>query len=228
MIGAKRFNSTFHVLAPFATDVSTSALKDEPMFFNSDLTFAYAKGGSATRAFIDAMPDEWRDAPAVFDSRVHMLMPGWFPAIPGFHHDDVPRPPIPVGQHFGTAGQPDYDTPRYHSDHIMGLINGDIAPTEFAIGLCEMPEVPDGEVIYRRWHIEVERLIGARKMFRVSAPDRKLLQFDCHAFHQGTRTVGNGWRWFGRVSRNTERTATVTNEIRRQVQVYLEYPMEGW
>lgn len=39
---------------------------------------------------------------------------------------------------------------------------------------------------------------------------------------------GNGWRWFGRISRNTDRVKTVTNEIRMNAQVYLEFPMEGW
>src|ERR1700749_4013133 len=86
----------------FAATVPNEVLKNEPMFFNSDLNFAYEAGGPATRSFIDALPDGWKAEPAVIDTRVHMLMPGWFPAIPGFHHDDVPRPAIPVGHHFGT------------------------------------------------------------------------------------------------------------------------------
>ena len=42
------------------------------------------------------------------------------------------------------------------------------------------------------------------------------------------QTVRNGWRWFGRVSRNTDRVKNITNEIRVNAQVYLEFPMEGW
>jgi hypothetical protein len=228
MKGAKRFDSRMTPLLPFAQDIENSAIKDEPMFFNSDLAFAYAQGGPITRSFIDALDSEWRDQPAVFDSRVHMLMPGWYPAIPGFHHDDVPRPAIPVGQHFVTAGQPDYDAPRYHSRHILGLVNADVAPTDFAIGKCTMPEIADGDLIYRAWHAEVERLLAAGEMERVAAPDRTLVHFDWQAFHTGVPAVSNGWRWFGRVSFNTDRTDKITNEIRRQVQVYLEFPMEGW
>lgn len=198
------------------------------MFFNCDVPFAWRNAGPITKSFLDALPEEWWDEPAVFDSRVHMLMPGWYPAIPGYHHDDVPRPAIPVGQHFVTAGQPDYDNPRYRSEHIMGLVNANIAPTNFALGTCTMPRVADGDLIYRRWHEEVERLLAVGAMESVAAPDRKLIAIDCDAFHQGTKAVGNGWRWFGRVSRNTDRTATITKEIRRQVQVYLEFPMEGW
>ncbi len=228
MQGDKYFSSDFTPLAPFAADVSNDAIKDEPMFFNSDIQYAWEYGGPITRAFIDALPDDWRGARAVFDSRVHMLMPGWYPAIPGYHHDDVPRPPIEPGKHFITAGQPDYDAPRYRSKHILGLVNATVAPTHFAVGECVMPEVADGDLIYRRWHTEVERLLEAGEMKAVAAPDRTLVYFDCDAFHTGTQAVASGWRWFGRISRNTDRANNLTNEIRRQVQVYLEFPMEGW
>lgn len=228
MHGDKEFYSTFETLRTFGSAIPNGEIKNEPMFFNSDLKFAYINGGRITRAFIDSLPTDWKDGEVVFDTRVHMLMPGWFPAIPGYHHDDVPRPEIPVGQHFATSGQPDYDNPRYRSEHIMGLVNGDICPTHFAVGECTMPEVADGELIYRRWHNEVERLIAEGSLDCELAPDRTLIRFDCDAFHTGTKAVGSGWRWFGRVSRNTDRAKTVTNEIRQQVQVYLEFPMEGW
>jgi len=226
--GNKPFDSRMTPLGPFAQDVDNAAIKDEPMFFNCNLVFAYENGGPVTRSFIDALDQEWREAPAAFDSRVHMLMPGWYPAIPGFHHDDVPRPAIPVGQHFVTAGQPDYDNPRYHAQHILGLVNAAVAPTDFAVGRCVMPEVADGDLIYRAWHAEVERLLASGEMERVSAPDRTLVHFDWQAFHTGVPAVSNGWRWFGRVSFNTDRVERISNEIRRQVQVYLEFPMEGW
>lgn len=229
----KDFEMTYHfrsevIVGPsFGSNVANEQLKNEPMFFNSSLEFAYDNGGPATRAFIEKLPPSWQEA-TVIDSRVHMLMPGWYPAIPGFHHDDVPRPMIPVGQHFGTAGQPDYDTPRYQSRHIMGLINAEIAPTQFALGECDMPKVPNDDIIYRIWHLEVERLLKEGKLTSFSVPDRALIHFDCHAFHQSTKATKAGWRWFARVSKDTERVRTITNEIRRQVQVYLEHPMEGW
>jgi hypothetical protein len=224
---AMKFESQMRVIGPFASAIENSEIKNEPMFFNCNTDYALAHGGPITAAFFAALPADWHDCPVVFDSRVHMLMPGWFPAIPGFHHDDVPRPSIPVGHHFVTAGQPDYDNPRYRSEHICGLVNADIAPTNFAIGQCTMPAVPDG-LIYRAWHGEVTRLIETGEMESVSAPDRQLVYFDCDDFHQGTKAVDAGWRWFGRISRNTDRVNSVTNEIRRQAQVYLEFPMEGW
>lgn len=223
----KHFNSEIREIGQFAQTVSNDNIKNEPMFFNSDLHFAYSNGGAITKSFIDALPSDWRQD-VVFDSRVHMLMPGWYPAIPGFHHDDVPRSDIPIGQHFITAGQPDYDTPRYYSQHILGLVNADICPTEFAVGECLLKRVPDGELIYRQWDAEVKELLKSGSLKHAVIKDRTLTMFDWQTLHSGQKTNAHGWRWFGRVSRNTERVNKITNEIRVNAQVYLEFPMEGW
>ena len=222
----KIFRSEAKDLSTFAVEINNSQIKNEPMFFNCDLNYAWDKGGPITKSFIENLPQDWGDA--VFDSRVHMLMPGWYPAIPGFHHDDVPRPDIPVGQHFLTAGQPDYDNPRYLSEHIIGLVNADVCPTVFAIGNCVMPKIADGDVIYRHWHDEVERLIDSGAMQLKQVKDRTLTGFDWQSFHSGTKALKSGWRWFGRVSKNTERQRKITNEIRVNAQVYLEFPTQGW
>lgn len=228
MNSPKTFNSKVSEVGKFALHVSNEQIKNEPMFFNSSPEYAMEHGGSITQSFFNNLPDDWVKSECVFDSRVHMLMPGWYPAIPGFHHDDVPRPEIPVGQHFATAGQPDYDNPRYKSEHILGLVNADVCPTVFAIGSCTMPQIPDGNLIYREWHTEVQHLIAFDRLQQIKAKDRTLYYFDWETFHTGQQAVSSGWRWFGRISRNTDRTKTVTNEIRHQAQVYLEFPMEGW
>jgi len=214
----KTFKPNLRELGSFATDISNIVIKNEPMFFNCDIQYAYENGGAITKSFIDNLPDDWKKN-VVFDSRVHMLMPAWYPAIPGWHHDDVPRP---------LNGQPDYDNPSYQSEHIMGLVNADVCPTQYINSECIMPAVPDDEVIYKKWHIEIEKLIKENKVEVVEANDRTLIYFDCNTFHTGIGARSNGWRWFGRVSRNTERVEKITNEIRVNCQVYLEFPMEGW
>jgi hypothetical protein len=223
-----KFDSQIKELKRFAEDVSNDQIKNEIMFFNSDIDFAWNAGGPITRSFIDSLPEEWLQIDTVLDSRVHMLMPGWYPAIPGFHHDDVPRPPIPVGQHFISAGQPDYINTRYHSEHICGLVNADICPTQFAIGSIHLDLPPEGELIYRTWHPQIVDALASQFLDSYSAPDRTLVQFDWQTFHTGTKAISNGWRWFGRVTRKSDRCDNITNEIRHQTQVYLEFPMEGW
>jgi hypothetical protein len=195
-------------------DFDQDQVKNEPMFFNADADFAWKSGGPITRAFLEAAPETI----TVFDSRVHMLMPGWFPCIPGWHHDDVPRSAY--------GGQPNYVDPEYRSQHVMAMINGDICPTEFAVGWVDVSVVPPGDVVYKKWHVEVEEQIESGLLSRVSAPSNTLVWFDDRSFHQGTRAVDGGFRWFGRASWETGRKPT--NEIRRQVNVYLDKPMEGW
>lgn len=192
-------------------------VKNEPMFWQADLKFAQENGGPITKAFLAALPAYMKRQPLVFDSRSHMLMPGWFPCIPGFHHDSVPRNT--------TTGQPNYDVEN-HVFHAIALINGDICPTEFAIGESEFPQVPDGEIIYKVWHNEVDKQLKSGILQSWKAISNRVIFMDGQTWHQGTKAVKNGWRWFGRASIFDDRTAK--NEIRKQTTVYLEFPMEGW
>ena len=216
------FNSKVEDRGPLRLPTyTTTDMKNEPMLFNVALGMAWLAGGRITRDILNCLPRDWQDPHVVVDSRVHMLMPGWFPCIPGWHHDDVPRHP-------GDGGQPGYRNPAYHSEHLIVLINGDICPTEFALGCAWFPEVPPDQLTYKTWHPMVDAQIAAGTLQRWTCPSNRMVQFDAHTWHQGTRAVRDGWRFFIRFSRNTERALRVTNEVRRQVQVYLDNPYEGW
>jgi hypothetical protein len=212
-----RFNSNIHDLGAFKSDWPQDIIKNEPMLFNCDYDYAFQYGGSITRDFLALLPSDWFESDVVIDSKVHMLMPNWYPCIPGYHHDDVPRST--------STGQPNYKNPEYHADHLMGLVNGDICPTQFIIGNVEVSEPDVNGQIYNRWNSEIE---AQPDLVRYSAESGKYLQFDSNAFHTGIKARAGGWRWFIRLSRNTVRTKHITNEIRRQVQVYLDDPMMGW
>ncbi len=199
-------------------------IKNEPMFYSAKPSFAYMNGGPITRDFLNKFSEEhgkdiMLSDEYCFDSRVHMLMEGWWPCIPGWHHDDVPRT--------REDGQPNYDTPEYRSKHCLALVGADVSATEFATGHCDLPHT-DG-VVYRDWHPLVDELVNSGGMDRVIVPDRTLTYFDDRAFHQGSRAVKRGWRWFGRISWDAGYPKrTRHNEIRRQVNVYMDQPMEGW
>jgi hypothetical protein len=219
-----QFNSRY-TLGNTLPDFTEDDVKAEPMFFSADIDFAYWHGGPVTRAFITAMTEDGQLA-QVFDSRVHMLMPGWLPAIPGWHHDDVPRGD---GSHpkLSQHGQPNYDAPGYLSRHTLALIGGEIAPTEFAIGTHRLPKIEPGNgPVYKHWHDAVEKQIEAGELARENVPSNVLVNFDWQTMHRAVPAVKRGWRWFGRASWQTDRP--ILNEIRKQVQVYLPVPTEGW
>lgn len=213
------FDSKVRSRGHFPSLFTDEQIKNEPMFFNCDLDFCAKNGGPITQAFLENLPQDWKDCNPVIDSRVHMLMKGWFPAIPGFHHDDVPRAT--------PNGQPDYDYPAYHSEHLTGLINADIAPTLFAIGEHVLAKV-ENSIVYKEWHIQVEQQLKEKILVPLTLESGEYVEFNWQSMHTAQRAIKNGWRWFIRLSRNTDRQNHFTNEIRRQVQVYLENPMEGW
>jgi hypothetical protein len=215
-----KFNSFIEERGGFDANFTKEEISNEPMFYRADANFAWTHGGEITRSFLEFLPRDWLNADLTIDTRVHMLMPGWYPCIPGMHHDDIPRT--------RADKQPNYETLDYNADHLMGLVNADVAPTEFAVGEIDLEIPPIGSLIYRDWHPKVMQAIKDGTLKSVHADSGVYIQFNNFAFHQGTAAVKSGWRWFIRASRNTERANNCKNEIRKQVQVYMENPMEGW
>lgn len=86
-------------------------------------------------------------------------------------------------------------------------------------------ELGGPSTIYKDWD-EYLNGCGKEQGKRLQAPTNQLIYFDAHTFHRGTSAVANGWRWFGRVSIDTGRKPT--NEVRRQVQVYMGVVNAGW
>lgn len=215
------FNSQVKNRGNFSTKFSKEEISNEPMLYRADFDFALRNGGDTTKEFLYSLPNDWWFAKDVtIDSRVHMLMPGWYPCIPGMHHDDIPRT--------RSDGQPDYENPGYNAKHLIGLVNAKIAPTEFALGEIDLEIPPEGQLIYRDWHPKIMQAIADGKMASFKAKSGIMYEFDNYSFHQGTAAVSSGWRWFIRVSKDTDRALNCKNEIRKQTQVYMKNPMEGW
>lgn len=202
-------------------------VKNEPMLFNCDLAGAAHLGGPLTREFLSLLPAEWHEVPIVVDSRVHMLMPGWYPCIPGWHHDDVPRTL--------SDGQPNYGPGQVRSEHVMALVNGDICPTLYALGRSRFSEPTVGGVTYEQWHHEVQGKVWEGELDLRPVPTNRLVWFNDRTWHRGQAALSNGWRFFIRASRYyapdgapVARGNPRTNEVRRQVQVYLDNVNAGW
>lgn len=230
MINARPYlslDSQFAILNKVTERFDQWTIKNEPMLFNCNLEHAYLLGGPITRAFLDKVPKDWKTVPLVIDSRVHMLMTDWYPCIPGWHHDDVPRD--------RADGQPEYEKPTYRSKHIMMLSNADICPTEFAVGKEDFCVPETGKTFYSEWHKDVNKYVKNGFLKVHSCPDQTLIQFDDRTWHRGVAANTNGWRFFIRVSRyfdpegnTSDRLNPRTNEIRRQAQVYMPAINAGW
>jgi hypothetical protein len=190
-------------------------VKNEPQFFGASVAFALEHGGAITREFLKLATSK-EDAVAVFDSRVHMLMPGMYPAIPGWHQDDVART--------RTDGQPNHAMMPYVARHKMAIV-GDASRTSFACGEIVLPEVPLGSNIYGYWHPHIETAVEKGQLREVVIESGKVYCFDSSSFHRANPATHRGWRWFGRL---TIRVPNFRNEIRSQSQVYLETLNLGW
>lgn len=210
-----KFHSKAKVVGTFRTDWTQNEIKNEPMLFNCSKEWAKKNAGPLTKDFLKNLPKEWRNKEVIIDSRVHMLMPGWYPCIPGFHHDDVAR---------DASGQPNYDKQPYTSVHILGLVNSEIAPTTFALGVHTLPKV-EKDIVYKVWHNIVTEQVSSGKLRELQAESGKMYQFDWQTMHRGQKAIAGGWRWFIRL---TERRHNFTNEVRNQVNVYLDNPVDGW
>lgn len=198
-------------------DASENEVKTEPMLFRCDYTHAHELGGRLTREFLNALPEDWKTTNLSIDSRVHMLMPGMFPCIPGWHHDDVPRE--------RSDGQPNYENPSYSAEHCMALW-GDCSLTEFAVGEHEVEIPPLGSKIYKILSPQIEELCLNGTLERMMALPRKQIFFDCQTWHRGAPTTHTGFRFFIRATRNS--ALQPLNEIRHNANVYMPVIEEGW
>lgn len=197
---------------------SDEAIKNEPMLFSCDIAYAGKHGGPLTRGFLDRLAstgigkrDDW-----IIDSRVHMLKTGWWPCIPGWHIDDF---------HRGGDGQPDLASLSADLGHVMAIV-GNYSRTEFLDGEVELTDPPAGVVKYGWYNNQIRKLVAGQFVAPVPVEPGRLYWFGGSDFHRGTPATKDGWRWFIRATSGSDRKPV--NEIRRQVQVYLAIPDEGW
>jgi hypothetical protein len=212
-----QFNSQVQ-LGNKVADYTQEEVKNEPMLFSCDLKAAYNLGGKITRAFLKNLPQEfYYDERLIIDSRVAMLQKGWYPSIPGFHVDDVPRE--------REDKQPNHINPSYRARHCMLLV-GDCSLTRFALGEGQLEEPDLGTVIYGDWHPKVVDMVNKGELKEYTAPEKQLIMFDWQTFHEATAATKNGFRIFLRATIDSNRPHV--NERRINCNVYLPNPMEGW
>lgn len=225
------------VIGPSIADnksLLTKLIQQEPMLFGAEAKFADKQGGPLTDLALLALENIGVDrTDLLVDTRSHMLKPGWFPAIPGWHCDEMPR---------GDDGQPDIDLlpendlrPRHY---LIVLDAGTEAMTHFLSGKCRNYMALDDGLIEHDKALqrgEESTVWGQCDSIirKVAHPEDiepalsgHLYEFDQFDFHTATSAKLDGWRWFFRATTKSKRP--VANEIRRQVQVYLGNENGGW
>jgi hypothetical protein len=209
------FESNIKRLGLYMNKFSQNEIKNEVMFYRSSYSFVKKNCGPIMKDFLSKVPKKFLKN-CLIDSRSHMLMEGFWPCIPGWHHDDVPRT-LP-------SGQPNYRHVANKARFITALVNSSICPTEFLVGKMILPDIKTK--IYNKWDPIINKQIKNKTVESVKSTSDELIYFDNNTMHQCTRATSFGWRWFVRLTINS--TLKPENEMRPQVQIYLNDYTIGW
>lgn len=181
---------------------------------------ALAQGGPLTHSIIETCGFRAFNCPRglhpVFDTRIQRLMPGMYPAIPGWHCDDWPRPSYDA--------QPDpelRDLDAYHITCFVDTFDGDLSATEYLICPLAM-EWDKTTPLWQQVHREVETLDAPRARMRGGVP----YQFNGDLIHRATPAKARGWRYWFRFStmhRMPDKALTPGPE-----QIYVLSEENGW
>jgi hypothetical protein len=208
---------------------SQELIKNTLGLHRASLEDAIRYGGELTRAALSAMDLTFSKKYILVDTKVHMLMPGMCPAIPGWHTDGVPRGEalIPEGK-----GNPDIyaqeqmDAPVFHL-----LVTGTSCLTSFLkdrdVNLM-VPDVPDRK-LYSMVTQQVREKVASGELQTYEAPSCTPVKWDWWEIHTGIPAKHHEWRFLIRVTEtDLQQPKTDLREIiRTQQQCYM--PMNfGW
>jgi hypothetical protein len=172
------------------------------------------------------------------DTKVAMLLPGFIPAIPGWHTDGVPRrkrdPEWSVEWspfNYGAPSQAEQLRqhqegyfPRYHSVHV-----GLDCPTQFMTSGCQIDlEHGEDEQLYKEMGEKVTAMpYGPLDKEYLDAPYGQWLTWDWWQIHRATPAKDRGWRLWIRV---TECDDPPSNNfiMRSQTQIYVVSEDQAW
>lgn len=197
-----------------------SLVSEEPMLFGASWEFARKHGGVLTNSVMDKIQDKVMDLSfvqatkgyhPVIDTKTVMLMPGWYPSIPGWHCDGVIRK--------DQESQPDLSTLDEEVFHfITSMSSDDSCGTEIVTE--EVVLDVDESSVWMSVDSEVEKL--KPKTFSLENGEIGLISRS--TIHRCPKVEERCWRFFFRLSFYH---MPVANKIRNQVQVYADIN-KGW
>lgn len=205
---------------------TTNQVRDEPMLFSCDIMTSRKLAGpignmlldiAERNGFFDNVPE---DLHLVFDSRVTLTMPGMYPSIPGWHCDDFNRDTS--ANRFSQPKIADRDKRIKHLMTIVPENNQDVSATEFITNSNFTIELDTKNV----WHSLDKHINSNKEFFKTQKiKGSEVITFSQDSVHRATPTINGGWRYFGRISHTYRKPA---NELRKQVQVFVDINNNGW
>lgn len=199
-------------------------IRAETMLYSASTEFAFDNAGPITFSIMNMLKDMGvlgrcpESKHIVIDSRVHMLMPGQYPCIPGWHCDGVKR---------NMTGQPDIEAP-FDKDclHYFVHVGSDapMAPTEYIPGELRLTGIEPNRVwgtVDREVNEQIKRH-GASIVHKMKPGS--ITEVSQDTLHRCPPAEKSGWRFFFRLS---YWHSPPKNEIRNQTQVYA-LPEQGW
>lgn len=208
----------------------SSDIKQAIGLWSASLEDALKLGGDITRMAISAMHLRHDRKYVVVDVKTHMLMPGMWPALPGWHTDGAPRDEKFNPQGLGAPNQfaqelPDARSPRYHL-----LVTGQGCLTEFIQGPLELPlpQEPTAE-LYALISKQVREKVQTGEVKSESVPSCQAVEFDWHDLHSAVVATKKEWRYMIRVTETDylPPCQDINQIIRIQQQAYITQDF-GW
>ena len=199
-----------------------SELKNTFGLWNASYDDAIRYGGAITREALQAMDIRHDRKNVIVDTKIHMLMKGMCPAIPGWHCDGAPR-----NKDKHPAGKDAPDTLAQEGDerfnHYHLLVTGEGCLTQFIarpIGV-PIPVEPDYEV-YGVMSKYVQSRVTEDPSLVMTVPSKTSVEFDWWDIHTGVLAEKNEWRYLIRVCESDyyEPQRDLRQVIRMQTQVY--------
>lgn len=225
----KTFNRNEIKLGGTIEQPSTETIKNTLGLWGASLEDALKYGGDLTRDALGVMDLKFDRKYIVVDTKIHMLMPNFSPAINGWHTDGVPRgdgldPQAKAAPNI--EAQEKLNDTRFHL-----LVTGSGCLTEIVKDRnieLHVPNAPSTR-LYKDLDMQVKRGVENGTLTAEEVPSCTAVEFDWWDLHTGKEATKHEWRYLIRVT-ETDYMPPQTNLrdiIRTQQNVYLPHNF-GW
>lgn len=192
-------------------------IASEPKVLSASPEEVYKKEGTLAQKILYALGSF--DVPdglyPVIDTRVHRLMPGMYPAIPGWHCDDWPRKDY--------ISQPDPSLVNKEAYHIVCNIatSRHVSNTEFNLDHHKF-EWDQKSPLWKELHSSIEK---RNDVTRRQLLPGQIVKFSYDTPHRAMPCIERGWRFFFRLSMMHR---PPVKSVHNSEQVYILSEENGW